>query len=255
MHSAKRPKRVTSWHVIGAQLAVFRNAARLTQAELARQLGAGEETIASIEQGRRPLKLDLAEILDELLETKMALQTAVRKVPERERFPAFAQDFVDHEQESVTLLSYQNQVVPGLLQTEEYARAVFGCLYPPITPGEAEERLSARLDRQRLFEREPWPPMMNFLLEEVILHRPIGGRHVLRTVTCGAAANSPIWGCRSSRPAARSTPLWTVPWCCWRRPTTINWPIWKANASASSSMNRTRSVSSSRNMGCCVHRP
>lgn len=180
MQSAKRPKRVTSWHVIGAQLAVFRNAARSTQAELARQLGAGEETIASIEQGRRPLKLDLAEILDELLETKMALQTAVRKVPERERFPAFAQDFVDHEQEALTLLWYENQVVPGLLQTEEYARAVFGCLYPPITSGEAEERLSARLDRQRLFEREPWPPMMNFLLEEVILHRPIGGRHVLR---------------------------------------------------------------------------
>ncbi|WP_405602477.1 helix-turn-helix transcriptional regulator [Streptomyces sp. NBC_01410] len=179
MHSAKRPKRVTSWHVIGAQLAVFRNAARLTQAELARQLGAGEETIASIEQGRRPLKLDLAEILDELLETKMALQTAVRKVPERERFPAFAQDYVGHEQDALTLLSYQDHVVPGLLQTEEYARAVFSCLYPPLDEDEVEEWVSARLARQKVFQRKP-RVMANFLLEEVMLHRPIGGRSVLR---------------------------------------------------------------------------
>ncbi|MEU4496651.1 helix-turn-helix transcriptional regulator [Streptomyces sp. NPDC023998] len=180
MHSAKRPKRVTSWHLIGAQLGVFRRAACMTQVELARQLSVVEETIASIEQGRRALKLDLALKIDELLDTKKALQTAVEKVPQRERFPLFAQDLVEHEQEALTLLSYQNHVVPGLLQTEEYARAVFGCLYPPITQEQAEERVSARLDRQRLFERKPWPPMMNFLLEEVILHRPIGGHRVLR---------------------------------------------------------------------------
>ncbi|MFF3456538.1 Scr1 family TA system antitoxin-like transcriptional regulator [Streptomyces sp. NPDC002730] len=179
MHPARRTKRITSWHVIGAQLATFRKAARMTQAELATQFCVGEDTIASIEQGRRALKLDLAIALDELLDTKRALQTAVDKVPERERYPAFAQDFIDHEQEALTLLSYQNQVVPGLLQTEDYARSVFSCLYPPISPEDAEERLSARIDRQKFFERKPWPPMMNFLLEEVILHRPIGGREVL----------------------------------------------------------------------------
>jgi transcriptional regulator with XRE-family HTH domain len=179
MHSAERPKRVTSWHVIGAQLAVFRNAARMTQAGLAERLCVGEETIASIEQGRRPLKLDLAEVIDELLETERALQTAVAKVPERERFPAFAQDFVGHEQEALTLLWYESQVVPGLLQTEEYARAVFACLYPPLDEEELEEWVSARLDRQRIFERKP-RPMANFLLEEAILHRPIGGHNVLR---------------------------------------------------------------------------
>jgi transcriptional regulator with XRE-family HTH domain len=180
MHSPKRRKRITSWHVIGAQLAVFRGVAGLTQAGLGDASGLHEETVASIEQGRRPLKMDVAIKLDDLLDTKKALQTAVAKVPERERFPAFAQDFVEHEQDALTLLSYQTQVVPGLLQTEAYARAVFGCLFPPITEEQAEERLSARLDRQRLFEREPWPPMMNFLLEEVILHRPTGGRDVLR---------------------------------------------------------------------------
>ncbi|MFC4492910.1 helix-turn-helix domain-containing protein [Streptomyces ovatisporus] len=176
----KKPKKYSSWHVIGAQVGQFRRAARITQPALAERLCVHEDTIGSIEQGRRPLKPDLAEQLDELLDTKGVLAVAVANVPERERFPAFAQDFVEHEQEALTLLSYENHVVPGLLQTEAYARAVFSCLYPPISPEEVEEWTSARLDRQRIFERKPWPPMMNFLLEEVILHRPIGGAETLR---------------------------------------------------------------------------
>jgi transcriptional regulator with XRE-family HTH domain len=180
MHPAQKPKKNSSWHLIGAQVGHFRKAARITQPELAERLCVHEDTIGSIEQGRRALKPDLAEQLDLLLDTKGALAVAVAKVPERERFPAFAQDFVEHEQQALTLLSYESQVVPGLLQTEEYARAVFSCLYPPISPEEVEEWTSARLDRQKIFERKPWPPMMNFLLEEVILHRPIGGPEVLR---------------------------------------------------------------------------
>ncbi|MET8677586.1 helix-turn-helix transcriptional regulator [Streptomyces sp. NPDC004647] len=179
MHPAKKPKKNGSWHVIGAQVSHFRKAARITQPELAERLCVHEDTIGSIEQGRRALKPDLAEQLDVLLGTKGALAVAVAKVPERERFPAFAQDFVDYEQGALTLLWYENHVVPGLLQTEEYARAVFSCLYPPISSEESEERVSARLDRQKLLDRRPWPPMMNFLLEEVILHRPIGGHEVL----------------------------------------------------------------------------
>ncbi|MFD5737742.1 Scr1 family TA system antitoxin-like transcriptional regulator [Streptomyces sioyaensis] len=179
MHPANKPKRITSWHVIGAQLSHFRRAARITQPELAEMVGLHEDTIGSIEQGRRPLKIDLAETLDEILDTKGALAVAVAKVPEREKLPAFVQDLVEHEEEALTLLSYQNQVMPGLLQTEPYARAVFSSLYPPIHEETAEEWVSARLARQQVLQRTP-PPMMNFILEEVILNRPLGSREVLR---------------------------------------------------------------------------
>ncbi|MFB7082382.1 helix-turn-helix domain-containing protein [Streptomyces sp. NPDC056308] len=179
MHSAKKNKRITSWHLIGAQLATFRKAARMTQAALAGRCCVGEDTIASIEQGRRPLQVDFAEQLDELLDTRGVLQVAVSKVPQKERFPAFVQDFVEYEQEAVTLLSYQSQVVPGLLQTEQYARFLFSCLYPPLEEDEQEEWVTARLDRQRLLERKP-RPMLHFLLEESILRSQIGDPTMLR---------------------------------------------------------------------------
>lgn len=179
MQSAKRNKRVTSWHVIGAQVATFRKAAGLTQAALAERLGVGEDTIASIEQGRRPLQADFARQLDVLLDTKGVLEVAVSKVPQKERFPAFVQDFVDYEQEAVSLLWYETQVVPGLLQTEEYARFVFSCLYPPIDATVQEAWVTARLDRQKLLTRKPHP-MLHFLLEESILRSEIGDPAVLR---------------------------------------------------------------------------
>ncbi|MEU8998631.1 helix-turn-helix transcriptional regulator [Streptomyces caniferus] len=180
MHPANKPKRITSWHVIGAQLSHFRKAARITQPGLAERVGLHEDTIGSIEQGRRPLKIDLAETFDELLDTKGALAVAVAKVPEREKLPAFVQDLVEHEEEALTLLSYQNQVVPGLLQTAAYARAVFDCLYPPLDEDQADEWVAARLDRQKLLERKMPRPMLNFILEEAVLHRPMGGPETLR---------------------------------------------------------------------------
>ncbi|MEU0273529.1 helix-turn-helix transcriptional regulator [Streptomyces sp. NPDC006307] len=180
MHPANKPRKNATWHVLGAQLGQLRRAAGMKQPELAEQLCISVETLASIEQGRRTLKYDLAVEIDQLLNTGGVLAAGVLRVPERERYPAFAQDFVEHEQQALTLLWYEQKLVPGLLQTEAYAEAVFASLFPPITPEESEERLSARLDRQKLFDRKPWPPMMNFIIDQPVLEQPLGGRHVLR---------------------------------------------------------------------------
>lgn len=176
----KTRKKVPSWEVVGALVGLYRQHAGMTQPELASRLCISLETLGSIEQGRRALRLKLADEVDEVLGTKGALRAAVGKLPQRERYPAFVQEFIDLEAEALSLLSYENQVIPGLLQTTEYASAVFGCLYPPITEQEAEERLLGRIDRHRLFERQPWPPMMTFLIDESVLEKPIGGKDVLR---------------------------------------------------------------------------
>ncbi|MEV7658036.1 helix-turn-helix transcriptional regulator [Streptomyces anulatus] len=166
-------RRVTSWQLVGAQLRHFRKLAGLTQAVLAERAGVGEDTIASIEQGRRALQLDMAIQLDELLGTKGTLRVAVEKIPRKERYQALVKDFVQYEQSALSLLWYESQLVPGLLQTEAYARFVFGCNYPPLEEEETEKRVTERLGRQRILERKP-RPLLHFILEESILHAELG---------------------------------------------------------------------------------
>ncbi|GAA1881086.1 helix-turn-helix domain-containing protein [Streptantibioticus ferralitis] len=175
--SPKPKKNASAERLVGAQVALFRRAARLTQRELAQRLGVHEETIASIEQGRRPLKLDHAEVLDELLETKGALVVAVENLPERAKFPVWAAEFIDYERKAIALSSYQNQVVPGLLQTESYARAVFRNEIPLLSEVDLEQRVAARIERQAILRRKI-PPSASFIISEAVLTDRLGGDEV-----------------------------------------------------------------------------
>src|SRR5262249_48779327 len=119
MYVAKRPKKVGSWHAVGALLAHFRKQARLTQEQFAESANIHVDTVGSIEQGRLALQPERAEQFDELLEMGGALAVLVARLPVREKIVQFAQGLVDHEQEAVSVYSYQTQMVPGLLQTRE----------------------------------------------------------------------------------------------------------------------------------------
>lgn len=123
--------------------------------------------------------MDLAVQLDELLDTKGALRVAVEKIPRKERYQALVKDFVQYEQDAASLLWYESQLVPGLLQTEAYARFIFGCNYPPLEEDEIEKRVADRLDRQKILQRKP-RPILHFILEESILHTEMGDPEVMR---------------------------------------------------------------------------
>lgn len=133
MNSRKAPrkKNLSAMKMLGVQLGTARRAAGLTQRELGEQLMLDEETVASIEQGRRPLKPDLAELLDELLDTRGLLAAGVANLPEIDQFPMWAELYVQHEREAIALSWYDALVVPGLLQTREYARALLAGRAPP----------------------------------------------------------------------------------------------------------------------------
>ncbi|KUN25019.1 DNA-binding protein [Streptomyces corchorusii] len=173
MHVASRPKKVGSWYAVGALVAHFRKKARLTQEQFAESANLAVDTVRSIEQGRLALQPDRAEQFDELLDTGGALTVVVAKLPVRDRIVQFAQGLVDHEQEALSILSYETQVVPGLLQTPEYCRAVFDYRYPALGSETAEQWVQARMERQLIWHRER-PPVGHFILEESILRRPVG---------------------------------------------------------------------------------
>ncbi|WP_106429974.1 helix-turn-helix domain-containing protein [Streptomyces xiaopingdaonensis] len=172
-----RKKNASAMRLIGRQVALFRRAAGYTQESLCEVLCVEYDTLASIEQGRRPLKPDLAEQLDELLDTKGALAVAVENLPEMDKYPVWAAEFIDREREAVAIGSYENQVVPGLLQTEEYARAVFRSKVPALHEDDREDQVTARMERQEIFQRKE-PPTASFILSEAVLRDRLGGRNV-----------------------------------------------------------------------------
>ncbi|MFE9554325.1 Scr1 family TA system antitoxin-like transcriptional regulator [Streptomyces sp. NPDC006692] len=165
--------------MVGALVATFRTASGLTQRQLGQRVLLHEEMIASIEQGRRPLKLDLARSLDALLETKGALETAVHNMPEIDLIPAWAEEYMDLEREAIALSWFENQVLPGLLQTENYARAVFRSKVPALSEEEINAQVAARLERQEILHRKV-PPTLSFIVSEGILRDRLGGPPVLR---------------------------------------------------------------------------
>ncbi|MFJ1745900.1 Scr1 family TA system antitoxin-like transcriptional regulator [Streptomyces sp. NPDC088116] len=160
--------------LLGAQVAAFRRAAGYTQRSLGERVVADEETIASIEQGRRPLKADLAETLDQLLDTKGVLSVGVDNMPEIDQFPQWAEEYVDHEREAISLSWFENQVIPGLLQTEAYMREIFGTRVPAFDEDEIETKTAARMERQEILQRKV-PPTLSFVVWEPALRFPLGG--------------------------------------------------------------------------------
>ncbi|ROQ68122.1 helix-turn-helix protein [Streptomyces sp. 840.1] len=180
MHPRNRQrKNASAMKLVGALVARFRRAADLTQRQLAEQACAQPETIASIEQGRRALLPPLARVLDVLLETKGALETAVENMPEIDLIPAWAEEYMDLERTALALSFFANQVLPGLLQTESYARAVFNSRVPAFSPEEIDTHVSNRLERQEILHRKN-PPTTSFIISEAIVRMPLGGAELHR---------------------------------------------------------------------------
>jgi transcriptional regulator with XRE-family HTH domain len=164
--------------VFGRQLKCCRLRAGLERVEFGSRTGYSVSTIAAFEQGRRippPRFIDQA---DQLLDAGGVLQEMKEEVA-RAQYPAFFRDAAKLEAEAVELHVYATQAVPGLLQTEEYARAVFRLWRPLLEEETIEQRLAARLERQTIFARRP-RPHLSFVIEEAVLHRRIGGLQTWR---------------------------------------------------------------------------
>ncbi|MGW2280101.1 helix-turn-helix domain-containing protein [Streptomyces sp. NPDC001770] len=175
MYSRKPQRRnASAMKLVGKLVALFRVAAGLTQTQLAAAAGVQIETIASIEQGRRSLLPDLADRLDELLPSNGALATAVENLPEVDLIPAWAERYMDLESEALALSWFENQVLPGLLQTEEYARAVFRSKVPALSAAEIEKQVGTRIGRQDILRRDT-PPTLSFVISEAVIRDRLGG--------------------------------------------------------------------------------
>ncbi|MFJ1734135.1 Scr1 family TA system antitoxin-like transcriptional regulator [Streptomyces sp. NPDC088254] len=172
------------FRALGRQIKVARARAGMSQKELGDRLGYGEETISSVERGRRTPQPELLVAVDELLECGGLLASAAEDVERararrRVRHPEWFRDYARLEAEAVQLCYFANQAVPGLLQTKEYARAVFASRQPLFDEETIEQRVTARMARQELMTRWP-PPTVSAIIQESVLRQPFGGLDIQR---------------------------------------------------------------------------
>ncbi|MDI2125096.1 helix-turn-helix domain-containing protein [Yinghuangia seranimata] len=175
---------VDLFRALGRMVKVLRERAGLTQRQLGERLGYSEEQISSLERGRRVPQDEFLDAVDGLLGANGMLSAAKEdvaraKAKARVRHPAWFRDYARLEREAVELNYYGALALPGVLQTEGHARAVFTSRQPLLDEETVEMRVAARLARQQVLTRWP-PPQTTFTIEESALQRPIGGKETHR---------------------------------------------------------------------------
>ncbi|MER5971606.1 helix-turn-helix transcriptional regulator [Streptomyces sp. NPDC001922] len=142
-----------AWRYCGNQIKLWRTQAGVTREGLGKEANYDYEYVKSMEQGRRKPTLRLLEVADEMCGARGML-LAAQDYLKPERFLSYVQDFVRYEADAIAHSSYQPQVIPGLLQTEEYARKLIGAHWPPLDDETIDVRVAARLERQALLEKQ-----------------------------------------------------------------------------------------------------
>src|SRR6202020_1217862 len=176
--------------LLGAQLRRLREAASITRDDAGYHIRASGSKISRLELGRVSFKerdvtdlLELYGVSDQTEREKLVqLTREANATPWYQKFQDVVPDwfhvFVGLEEAAQLIRIYEVQFVPGLLQTEEYARAVVTQGAPGLEPEEVDRRVALRLGRQKLLHRDN-PPRLWAIVDEAALRRPMGGRDVL----------------------------------------------------------------------------
>jgi transcriptional regulator with XRE-family HTH domain len=179
--------------LLGGQLRRLREAAGITPDRAGYAIRASRSKISRVEHGRVSFKeRDVADLLtlygvtDED-ERRRMLNLAQHANSQGwwsrydDVMPDWFETYVGLEQATSLIRTYELQFVPGLFQTEDYARAVTALGHRSATPDEIERRVSLRLQRQQILTRPDATPRVWAVIDESALRRPLGGRRVMRT--------------------------------------------------------------------------
>ncbi|MFY1670020.1 helix-turn-helix domain-containing protein [Plantactinospora sp. WMMB334] len=176
---------------LAAELRVLRHRAGLTREDVAERTHMNPATLWRLETARaRPQRRTLLGLLDVYgvtdLERRLELVDLAKDAGQlgwlqayEDQLPDEYSTYISFESEAQTVRNYESLFVPGLLQTEAYARAVTSGLLPDGTEEEVERRVEARLKRQDSITGDE-PLKVWAILDESVLHRRVGGAEVMR---------------------------------------------------------------------------
>ena len=171
---------------LGTKLRVLRNGHGLTVEEVAERLLCSATKISRLETAtRRPSLRDVRDLCT-LYEVDKVTSAELMNIAREAREPGWWAEYEDLdldplvglEQVATDITCYSMSYMPGLLQTAEYAQGIIQTVAPKMDPQIARQRAEARLRRQKLLEIDN-PPRFHVLLDEVVLHRGVGGPAVM----------------------------------------------------------------------------
>ncbi|WP_124268150.1 helix-turn-helix transcriptional regulator [Streptomyces sp. ADI96-02] len=164
----------------GLQLRQLRDVRGWTQDELGARMGCSGTHISAVETGRRPSTPRFARSADRALGTVDRFQRMVQAMKNTALLEGFP-EFVRQETRAAEIRLFELGIVPGLLQTEEYAAAIAmgATRRGAITEQQAEEWLALLAERQDSLARTP-PPMVYAVLDESCIRRSVGGSSVMK---------------------------------------------------------------------------
>ncbi len=176
--------------VLGAQLRRLREAAEISRADAGYSIRGSDSKISRLELGKVGFKdRDVADLLtlygvSDPGEREVFLEM-VKRANEpgwwhryTDLMPNWFHEYVGLEESASRIQTYELQFVPGLMQTEDYARAIGSYARPESASDEAERRVALRMRRQKVLAR-PDAPRLWAVIDEAVLHRPIGSRQVM----------------------------------------------------------------------------
>lgn len=173
--------------LIRAQLRRLRIAAGMSQEELGRLVHYSGSHVSAVELGTRPLDPAFLGRVDEVLDTGELL-TELLKLARRNGQPVWFRPWIDAERTAIQLRNFQPTLVPGLLQTEHYARTLFRGI-DTLSDEEVERRVAARLERQKILTGEKPPQFVAVLDEAALRFRGSGidgimAQQIAHLITC-----------------------------------------------------------------------
>ncbi|ANH92839.1 MULTISPECIES: helix-turn-helix transcriptional regulator [unclassified Streptomyces] len=158
----------------GAELRRLREAAKMTLNELGESIFCTGSLVGQVETALKVPTRDFSARVDAAFNTEGFFSRLVGLVL-RSQLPNWFQPFAEMEAKATYISSFQAQLVDGLLQTPEYARAVLEM----GNVAKIDELVAARLERQRILDTAE-PPLALVILDEAVLQRPMGSSEVMR---------------------------------------------------------------------------
>ncbi|MEV6615054.1 helix-turn-helix transcriptional regulator [Streptomyces sp. NPDC051051] len=176
----REPHPSDSLRTFGAFVQALREHTGLSRTDLGARVQYSKHTVESVELGRRMPDEAFVERAEEALGNTGALRKAARHLTRGEAgLAAWFRRWARLEREAVSLCTYECRLVPGLLQSEAYARAVFEGTIPLRTDEELDVQLGARMERQTMMRERPTVPF-SFIVEEHVFRRRFGDTEAMR---------------------------------------------------------------------------